>query len=497
MDDPYEVLNIRPDATTDAIEKAYRSMASRWHPDLHPAARRTQAEEQMKRINAAAELLLDAQRRIAYDRGRQTKEASSAPLVDSRACHFHPARPRLHYCVCCRNALCVECTQIVAGWPWCATCATTSKTFVSTAPVYGDTSIAKELLRREQYQLSTWSKINLALSIIALALWLFGIWGPGFVYTPFAVGLVILAVITASSAFHFALLRTTALFWNARKWTLPQSASPLLAVGLTLLVWGGGDAAYRAMQQVNISLDRQQNAVQRQVEQSQQTQHEQDKQKAEQNRVLALKESQQALITQFLSLFASLENQATTGSNAPTPRNVDFTQMASQDRERAMNIANDYLGKYPNDNQSEVHAMFLSFFVYLAIESKRFGDENNLDTQVSECLNITKRPAFKIYCLYYQAKRIDENPQLPLNNKVATITIISEQMDNINVPPTEQNVLRLREKVKTLLKKQSPPPKQSESDKGDTQNETTPKLESSDSQQHPPVENLNRHEGGN
>ena len=33
---PYEVLGINPGATKDEIKSAYRKMAKKYHPDLHP-----------------------------------------------------------------------------------------------------------------------------------------------------------------------------------------------------------------------------------------------------------------------------------------------------------------------------------------------------------------------------------------------------------------------------------------------------------------------------
>lgn len=53
MTDPYAVLGVSPGATDDEIAKAYRAMARKYHPDLHPGDKT--AEAKMKEINAAYE----------------------------------------------------------------------------------------------------------------------------------------------------------------------------------------------------------------------------------------------------------------------------------------------------------------------------------------------------------------------------------------------------------------------------------------------------------
>ncbi len=66
--DYYELLGIERNATEKDIKSAYRKLARKWHPDLHPAAEKKQAEEQFKRINEAYEVLKDPDKRARYDR---------------------------------------------------------------------------------------------------------------------------------------------------------------------------------------------------------------------------------------------------------------------------------------------------------------------------------------------------------------------------------------------------------------------------------------------
>ena len=54
MNDPYQVLGVKPDASDDEIKRAYRELARKYHPDNYqnnPLA--DLAEEKMKEINEA------------------------------------------------------------------------------------------------------------------------------------------------------------------------------------------------------------------------------------------------------------------------------------------------------------------------------------------------------------------------------------------------------------------------------------------------------------
>jgi curved DNA-binding protein CbpA len=62
----YEILGLRPDASADDIEQAYRTLARAVHPDLHNADR-PRAEERMKQLNEIRDTLTDPLLRAAYD----------------------------------------------------------------------------------------------------------------------------------------------------------------------------------------------------------------------------------------------------------------------------------------------------------------------------------------------------------------------------------------------------------------------------------------------
>ena len=66
-DDPYATLGIARNATVDEVRRAYRSMAKKSHPDLHPGDKA--AEARFKQINAANDILSDPDKRGRFDRG--------------------------------------------------------------------------------------------------------------------------------------------------------------------------------------------------------------------------------------------------------------------------------------------------------------------------------------------------------------------------------------------------------------------------------------------
>ena len=64
--DYYEVLGVGRTATEEEIKRSYRKLAVKFHPDKNPDD--PHAEEKFKELGEAYDVLMDADKRAAYDR---------------------------------------------------------------------------------------------------------------------------------------------------------------------------------------------------------------------------------------------------------------------------------------------------------------------------------------------------------------------------------------------------------------------------------------------
>lgn len=65
-EDLYQVLGVGRDASKDDIQKSYRKLARKYHPDMNPDDQK--AKDRFKRVQEAYDVLSDAEKRAAYDR---------------------------------------------------------------------------------------------------------------------------------------------------------------------------------------------------------------------------------------------------------------------------------------------------------------------------------------------------------------------------------------------------------------------------------------------
>ncbi|MDP2355499.1 MAG: J domain-containing protein [Beijerinckiaceae bacterium] len=77
MKDPYETLGVTRSATDKEIKDAFKKLARKCHPDLHPGDK--EAEAKFKAISAANDLLKDKEKRRKFDAGEIDASGAERP----------------------------------------------------------------------------------------------------------------------------------------------------------------------------------------------------------------------------------------------------------------------------------------------------------------------------------------------------------------------------------------------------------------------------------
>src|SRR5688500_20135829 len=77
MKDPYETLGVNSSATDKEIKDAFKKLARKFHPDLHPGDK--EAEGKFKDISAANDLLKDKEKRRRFDAGEIDASGAERP----------------------------------------------------------------------------------------------------------------------------------------------------------------------------------------------------------------------------------------------------------------------------------------------------------------------------------------------------------------------------------------------------------------------------------
>ncbi len=81
--DYYKILGVDKSASQDAIKKAYKKLARKYHPDLNPDDK--DAKRKFQEINEANEVLSDPEKRKKYDKyGENWKHADEFEAQQSR-----------------------------------------------------------------------------------------------------------------------------------------------------------------------------------------------------------------------------------------------------------------------------------------------------------------------------------------------------------------------------------------------------------------------------
>ena len=68
MKNYYEILEVSENASPEVIEKAYKALVKKYHPDLQPSEKKQEAENKIKMINEAYDTLSNSQKKETYDR---------------------------------------------------------------------------------------------------------------------------------------------------------------------------------------------------------------------------------------------------------------------------------------------------------------------------------------------------------------------------------------------------------------------------------------------
>lgn len=95
----YDNLQIARNASPEVVRAAYRGLSQKWHPDRNPPESRPECERIMKILNAAYEVLSDAEARARHDRWIAEQERQPPPRAAAapREAGPEPAPPNFDF----------------------------------------------------------------------------------------------------------------------------------------------------------------------------------------------------------------------------------------------------------------------------------------------------------------------------------------------------------------------------------------------------------------
>ena len=83
--DYYDILQINRNASPEIIEKAYKTLAKKYHPDVQTEENKKQSEEILKEINEAYETLSVPEKKQSYDSYLIEQEKQTTNPIDHHA----------------------------------------------------------------------------------------------------------------------------------------------------------------------------------------------------------------------------------------------------------------------------------------------------------------------------------------------------------------------------------------------------------------------------
>ena len=81
MKNYYEILEVDIHASSEMIERAFKLLAKRYHPDTQPQEKKQWAEEEFKKINEAYEVLSNKDTRKAYSEELEFEKSNELNLL--------------------------------------------------------------------------------------------------------------------------------------------------------------------------------------------------------------------------------------------------------------------------------------------------------------------------------------------------------------------------------------------------------------------------------
>ena len=96
MKNYYEILEVNKKASKEVIEKAYKVLVKKYHPDLYTGQKKNYAEEKIKEINEAYSVLTDEFMKEQYDAELEKQEQAELYKKYSQKQNEHTANENVY-----------------------------------------------------------------------------------------------------------------------------------------------------------------------------------------------------------------------------------------------------------------------------------------------------------------------------------------------------------------------------------------------------------------